>query len=108
MNPAHLLAWARPKCSDAAIVSRVYKLFSLLKIFGCLIFVVGPTHENILRWRCANLMRFITLQVALFSSNGIMYRHAPVCILLVYRYTSIIASFSHEVLANVEQRARLV
>ena len=61
-----------------------------------------------LRWRCANLMRFITLQVALFSSNAILYRRAPVCIVFVYRYTSIIASFSHEVLANVEQRARPV
>ena len=38
-----------------------------------------------LRWRCTNLMRFITLQVALFSSNGILYRRAPVCILFVYR-----------------------
>ena len=38
-----------------------------------------------LRWRCAELMRFITLQVALFSSNGILYRRAPVCILFVYR-----------------------
>ena len=53
-------------------------------------------------------MRFITLQVALFSSNGILYRRAPVRIVFVYRYTSIIASFSHEVLANVEQRARPV
>ena len=44
-----------------------------------------------LRWRCANLMRFITLQVALFSSNGILYRRAPVCIVFVYRYTSILA-----------------
>ena len=61
-----------------------------------------------LRWRCANLMRFITLQVALFSSNSILYRRAPVCIVFVYRYTSIIASFSHEVLANVEQRAHPV
>ena len=61
-----------------------------------------------LRWRCANLMRFITLQVALFSSNAILYRRAPVCIVFVYRYTSIIASFSHEVLANVEQLARPV
>ena len=53
-------------------------------------------------------MRFITIQVALLSSNGILYRHAPVCIEFVYRYTSILASFSHEVLANVEQRARPV
>ena len=70
---------------------------------------VGKSLEMIkltLRWRCANLMRFITLQVALFSSNAILYRRAPVCIVFVYRYTSIIASFSHEVLANVEQRAR--
>ena len=65
-------------------------------------------YTTALRWRCANLMRFITLQVALFSSNSILYRRAPVCIVFVYRYTSIIASFSHEVLANVEQRARPV
>ena len=71
-------------------------------------FLLYLTGTFTLRWRCANLMRFITLQVALFFSNGILYRHAPVCILFVYRYTSIIASFSHIVLANVEQRVRLV
>ena len=29
---------------------------------------IGPKG---LRWRCTNLMRFMTSQVALFSSNGI-------------------------------------
>ena len=67
MNPAHLLAWARPKCSDTAIVSRVYKLFSLLTIFVCLIFVVGPTHENILTTKFPDLRYIIDGQYSYSS-----------------------------------------
>ena len=41
--------------------------------------------DNILRWRCADLMRFMTLQVALFFSNGICAGVLQYAFCFVYR-----------------------
>ena len=54
-------------------------------------------------------MRFMILQMAIsFLAKSICADGVAVCALFVYRWASIIASFSHVVFAITERRARHV